>query len=98
MPRHAGNSRLLARPSETRLEINKRFAGLEIVENEFILSAQRPSLQDSSSIRVNRNDPRLLRLRRENIQNVLFEVHVGPTKDENLPGPQTRIQANRIKS
>jgi hypothetical protein len=39
MPRHALDSRFLARQSETRVEIHERLAAFWIVENEFIPSA-----------------------------------------------------------
>jgi len=39
MPAHARNSRLAARQRESSFEINKRLAGIVIVENEVILSA-----------------------------------------------------------
>ena len=84
MPRHASNPRLLTCPSETRFEINKRLPGLEIVENEFILSAQRPSRQHFSSSRIDRDASSLLRLWCEDIQNVFFEVHVRPVQAENF--------------
>lgn len=35
MPRHAVDSRVSTCPSKARLQIDKRFSGLEIVENEF---------------------------------------------------------------
>ena len=47
MPRHAFDPRLLARESEARLEINERFAGFWIVENELVL----PSRAQNSKIR-----------------------------------------------
>jgi hypothetical protein len=98
MSRHAVDSRLSTCPSKARLQIDKRFSGLEIVENEFALPAERPSLKDLASLRVDRNSPGLLRLGCKDIQNALFEIHVGPAEGKNLSSPQPRIQSesNRV--
>src|SRR5690348_6392188 len=55
VPRHAGNPRLAASECEASLQINKRFAGLGIVENNFILFAEPPSLKNFASFGVDRN-------------------------------------------
>src|SRR5258707_12123614 len=93
MPRHAVDSCPSTCPAEAHLQINKRFSGLEIVENEFALPAERPSLKDLASLRVDRNGPGLLRLGCKDIQNALFEIHVGPAEGKNLSSPQPRIQS-----
>ena len=86
MPRHAVDSRLSTCPSKARLQIDKRFSGLEIVENEFALPAERPSFKNLASLRVDRNGPGLLRLGCKDIQNALFEIHMGPAQGEDFSG------------
>ncbi len=36
---------LAACQSKTRIQINKRFSGFQVIENEFVLSAKSPKLQ-----------------------------------------------------
>ena len=48
VPRDAFDPCLLASESETRTEINKRFPGLVVIENEFILSAYRFNRREES--------------------------------------------------
>ena len=61
VPRHTLDSRLSACQSETRVEIDKRFSGFKVVENEFVLSAERPKLQNPARFRVYRNRPNFVR-------------------------------------
>src|SRR6266852_3671591 len=93
VPRHPRNTRLLASQSETRTQIDKRFPGLVIVENELALFAQRPSFEHLSSVPIHRHNPNLACLWRKDIQNALLPIYVGPTKDKNLPNSQARIQS-----
>lgn len=92
MPRHARDPRFSARETEASPKVNKRSSSLVVIENEFILPAQRPSLQDFSGLRVYRNCPRLLCLRCKDIQNVLFQIHVRPSENEKFPSAQSRVQ------
>src|SRR5258708_36727136 len=55
--------------------------------------AERPSLKDLAGVRNNRNSSGLLRLGCKDIQNALFEIHVGPAEGKNLSSPQPRIQS-----
>jgi hypothetical protein len=45
VPRNAFDSGLSPCESRTRIEINKRFSGFKVIENEFVLSAKSPKLQ-----------------------------------------------------
>src|SRR5690348_11404612 len=49
VPRHTRNSRLFTSELESSLQINKRFAGLGIVKDDFILLAEPPSLKNLAS-------------------------------------------------
>src|ERR1700739_824958 len=50
VPGHTLNSRLLARQSETPVEVNEGLAGVGIVENEFVPSTERPIIQNLSGV------------------------------------------------
>ena len=77
MPRHSLDFRLAASECESGFQINKRFAGLGIVENNFILSCQ--AHQASRTLRVSE----LIGTSRsfsvfgaEDSQNSFFQIHV----------------------
>jgi hypothetical protein len=75
---HAPNPSLLGCLCEACLEVHKRLSGREIVKNEIVPFAQRASLQNSPCCRIQRDAANLFRFGRKNVQNVVFEVHVGP--------------------
>src|SRR5215469_6379033 len=93
VPRHAYDSRFLAREFESCFQINKRLAGFGIVENKFIPFAERPILQNLSRIRVDRNSAKLLRFGCKNIQSVFLQVHVLPAKRKDFSNSHPRIQS-----
>ena len=80
MPRYTVNSRLLARQSETPVEVHEGLAAVGILENEFVPSTERPIIQNLSGWAIDRHSPKLLSFRRKDIQNVVLPIHVRPSK------------------
>jgi len=64
--------------AKPRLEINERFPGFVIVENELILSAHSPRIQNPTRLRVQRNVPDLVSFMGEDIEKVFFQFHLLP--------------------
>jgi hypothetical protein len=60
-PRHAFDSGLAARQSETRLQVDKRFPGFVVIEDEPISFSESPKFQDSARFLVDRNRTDLVR-------------------------------------
>ena len=92
LPRHIRDSRLFTSERESSFQIDKRFAGLGIVEDEFVLLAQVPGLKNLAGFGVNRNLADSLGLGRKDTENSFVQIHVRPAQRENLSDPQPRIQ------
>jgi hypothetical protein len=84
MPRNALNAGFPACERETLVEINERFPGFVVVENELVLSSQSPSFQNSSRFRIDRNRSGLVSLVRKDRKKAVFEIHVLPAKRKNF--------------
>ena len=68
VPRHIRDSRFFTSKSESSFQINKRFPGLRIVENAFILFVQLPSFKNLASLRIYRNLSKCLSLGRKTLR------------------------------
>jgi hypothetical protein len=84
VPRHIRDPRFFTSKSESSFQINKRFAGLRIIENSFILFVQLPSVENLASFRIYRNFADGLSFGCENSKNSSWQIDVRPAQRKNL--------------
>src|SRR5580700_10537560 len=65
VPRNTFDPSFPACQSKTRIEINEWFSGFEVIENEFVLSAESPKVQYPTRLRVYRNWSNFVRFLRK---------------------------------